>query len=172
MNRNPVHDTLGRFVRVRQLWDGSNWDDGHFVKGRFRVYRPDYPRAYVMGYANRAHVVYWLKIGKVHPVGTVLHHMNEIKTDDRFENLEVKEHGKHSTDHNTKPYSETHVTRTCEHCGKSYDTSRHRLASRPKEGTRVRFCSQICFYKHPKSPEWLARRPEVMKRAWQTRKGL
>ena len=28
------------------------------------------------------------------------HHKNEIKTDDRIENLELKEHGKHSSDHN------------------------------------------------------------------------
>lgn len=27
------------------------------------------------------------------------HHKNEIKTDDRIENLELKEHGKHTSDH-------------------------------------------------------------------------
>lgn len=30
------------------------------------------------------------------------HHKNEIKTDDRIENLELKTHGKHSSDHNKR----------------------------------------------------------------------
>lgn len=167
MNRNPTQDASGRFVRTRQIWDGSNWNDGHIDnKGRFRVYRPDYPRAYSMGYAMRAHVVYWLKTGEVHPFGTVLHHINEIKTDDRFENLEVKDFGKHSADHSRKPHDAVYTTLTCEHCGLPFETQQHRLISRPKEGSRVRFCSLPCYYAHPKSEETKKKQALGIKRAY------
>ena len=77
-----IREANGTFKKRLQVWDGSNWDDGwHDNRGRFRVYRPDYPRAFSGGYALRAHVVWWLANGKPHPTGMILHHKNSIKDD-------------------------------------------------------------------------------------------
>lgn len=105
----------GQFLRQLPLWTPAVWNQGYADNnGRFRVYRPDYPRAYAEGYALRAHVVYWLANHKVHPKGTVLHHLNEVPTDDRLENLQVLPHGEHSRRHHTRPK----VSHPCAWCGK------------------------------------------------------
>lgn len=39
------------------VWDSTRWDDGYVDnRGRFRVKRPDCPRAYANGWALRAHL--------------------------------------------------------------------------------------------------------------------
>ena len=58
----------------------ADWNNGWYDnRERFRVYRPDYPRAYSGGYALRAHIVWWLAHKECHPKGTNLHHKNHIK---------------------------------------------------------------------------------------------
>ena len=43
-------DANGRFARQLSLWVPEHWNEGYVdSKGRFRVYRPDYPRAYGVG---------------------------------------------------------------------------------------------------------------------------
>jgi len=129
----------GRFLRIRKVWDGSDWDDGYLdVKGKFRVYRPDCPRSYSGGYAFRAHVVWWLKNG-AHPRGTVLHHVNEVKTDDRLENLQVLETGEHTRMHCRKI-----IWLICEQCGCGFTKDN----DHPERQSR--FCSQKCYHLHPR----------------------
>ena len=111
----------GTSIRKHFLWTPDTWSDGYYDnRGRFRVYRPDYPRAYKNGYALRAHVVYWLETGEVHPCGTVLHHKNDDRTDDRFENLDMMTHGEHTTYHKIKPL----IQLKCKNCNQSF--GRHR----------------------------------------------
>jgi len=132
--------TSGKFKRTRATWTPESWDDGYVDnKGRFRVYRPDYPNAYSLGYALRAHVVWWLRFGECHPAGTNLHHKNECKLDDRIDNLELLEHGEHSRQHNTILGAQ----RSCEICGKRMLVKHWRL--RIGKG---RFCSMECFRKY------------------------
>lgn len=139
-------------IRIRKIWDGSYWDDGYLDnKGRFRVYRPDYPRAYSEGYAMRYHVVWWLATGEVHPKGTNLHHINEIKDDDRFENLELMKHGEHTRYHSYLP--EAHLTKKCRTCEQEYTLPRYRILGRAKEGTTPQYCSQACYHAAPKRDE-------------------
>lgn len=159
MNR----DSSGKFVRLIQFWTGEKWDEGYVDnKGRFRVYRPDFPRAYTGGWALRAHVVWWLRTGAVHPSGTVLHHVNENRLDDRFENLEVKGLGEHTRHHCLRPKAE-HV---CEQCHKTFLLPKWRFKSRRKEGWGVRFCSQACYHKFPKSDATRKRHSISLKRAY------
>lgn len=140
----------GRFVRTRRAWTPKIWDDGCYDnRGRFRVYRPDCPRAYKGGYVLRAHAVWWLETGQVHPKGTNLHHINKIVDDDRFENLQLIDHGDHTRLHNSKPP----LILVCDHCGKDFETSQGRINSRKKEGHRIRFCSLKCYWAHPKPKE-------------------
>ena len=148
-----MRNKLGRFERVRAVWDGSYWNDGYLSnKGRFMVYWPDCPRAYsgLGGYALRTHVVWWLATGKCHRKGEDLHHKDENKLNDIFSNLELLTHGNHSVLHNQL----APITGVCRHCKKEFTISR----KRGKERTRtVRFCSQKCYHAHPRAKVHLER---------------
>ena len=67
-------DKTGKFVKTAIIWTPETWDMGYVDnRGRFRVYRPDCPRAYASGYALRAHVIWWLKHGEPHTKNHDLH---------------------------------------------------------------------------------------------------
>lgn len=140
-----------RFKKRLNIWDGTKWNEGWYDnRKRFRVFRPDYPRAFPGGYALRAWVVWWLHHGKVHPKGTDLHHRNSIIDDDRIENLEVIEHGKHARLHNRKP--STDIKLICKECKKNFIVKLHRIRGRQKNGQKfIKFCSQKCYHAHPRS---------------------
>lgn len=158
--RDPI---TGQFKKLLHVWTPDIWDEGWIDnRGRFRVYRPDYPRAYSGGYALRAHVVWWLRTGEPHPEGTSLHHINQIKTDDRFENLTFINHGQHSAFHNSKP----DVILTCTHCGKQYEIKAWRITQRRKEGYGPKYCSLKCYYAHNKSERLKLKLSNSMKKAW------
>lgn len=129
----------GSFKRLRSIpWTPERWDDGYVDnRGRFRVWRPDYPKAYALGYALRAHVVWWLSKGRVHPKGTNLHHMNQNKLDDRFENLKLIKHGEHTRLHSSKPRSKCR----CLSCNKVFSIKAYRLS----DSQRGKFCNQQCW---------------------------
>lgn len=131
----------GRFIRKHFLWTPHRWNDAklcRFKKGlRFRVYRPDYPRADIQGYAFRSHIVYWLATGRVVRKHECLHHKNENKTDDRLENLEPLPHGEHTRLHCMK----SPTLLRCEHCGRAFGVPQWRIRQR-----KTRFCSQRCFH--------------------------
>jgi endogenous inhibitor of DNA gyrase (YacG/DUF329 family) len=140
----PIHSWsetdshTGRFVRTRNAWTLENFNDGHVSnRGRFIVYRPDYPRAWDNGCALRSHVHWWISTGDVVPVGCNLHHRNEDKLDDRIENLELLGHGEHTALHSRKPPN----VLICVQCGNSFVASR---------GRHRKFCSQRCYHQAPK----------------------
>lgn len=154
--RPEAANNKGRFKKTRFVyWDGSNWDDGFLRKdGHFSVYRPDHPSATASGWIFRYHVVWWLKTGEVITRGTVLHHKNEIKTDDRFENLEKMSHAYHTRLHCVKPLVEL----KCIHCDK--------LFYLPKWKNYQKFCSLDCYQKYPKSDDTKARQSAGIKLAY------
>lgn len=134
----------GTFSRKNELWTPEKWDMGYMdSKGRFRVYRPDYPRAYSEGYALRAHVVWWLAHGEPHPIGTELHHKDRIKHNDHIGNLEVLTKSQHRREH-----QENWVYYKCAHCRKKFREHAWRARYRISK-----FCSQECFHAHPRSKE-------------------
>lgn len=137
-------EKTGRFVRSINLWDGTIWDDGYInSRGRFIVYRPDYPRAYAEGYALRAHVVWWLEYGEVHLKGTNLHHVDGDRLNDKIFNLELKKHGEHTRHHCVKEG----VKFVCVICEKVFTVPAWRVRQRKKEGFKIQFCSQKCCHK-------------------------
>ena len=143
-------------VQEDAVWTPENWCDGYVdSRGRFRVVRPDYPRAYKGGYALRAHVVWWLHHGEPHPAERYLHHKNGDKLDDRLENLELVEPGAHCKMHNVKPMAE----RTCRICGRKFLIRRWAL----NESGRSRgiYCSRECFYESNRTPERRAAQAKV-----------
>ena len=155
--RNPN----GTFKKVRPIWNIRRWNDGYIDnKGRFRVFRPDYPRAFKSGYALRAHVVFWLWNGRVHPRGTDLHHDNENRLDDRIKNLIQIDHGKHTILHCAKPPA----IRICKNCGMSFEIPKWRL----RDASRGTFCSQRCYQQAPRSSESKRRISISLQRAYRT----
>ena len=131
--------TNGRFVRERTTpWTPETWDDGYVDnRGRFRVYRPDYPNAYALRYALRAHVVWWLHHSEPHPTGTNLHHKDENKQNDVLSNLECIAHGEHSRRH----HEIEKVKCICNYCRADvFETPK-----RVYEHKRGKFCSQRCL---------------------------
>ena len=159
-------ESNGRFRRTRTSWTPENWDDGFIDnRGRFRVFRPDCPRSYEGGYALRAHVVWWLATGSVHPLGTNLHHVNEDRLDDRYENLRCLPHGEHSSHHSLSLHKFT-----CSHCGNEFTRNGSEVSKRLYEGRIPKFCSQACYHAHPRSPESLEKTASSMRAAWRTGK--
>ncbi len=154
-------DSEGRYKAHATPWAPDRWNDGFVdIRGRFRVYRPDCPRAYGNGWALRAHVVWWLHTGEAHPRTHELHHKNEDRLDDHIENLEVLTNSDHQRRH--KPTAM--VTIVCEHCARPAQKKLHRLRY------KYNFCSHACYSAHPKSPESRARKSAALRLAWEKRR--
>jgi len=139
-----THDKkTGRFKRSHLPWTPERWNDGYIDnRGRFRVYRPDYPNAYELGYALRAHVVWWLMTGEVckgRRTKYELHHRDGNRLNDSFENLTRILRHDHQVAH-----SGAYVLRTCKYCRQSFAIVRWRL--KVKSDNRGSFCSPKCFY--------------------------
>jgi hypothetical protein len=66
-------------------------------KGYIYLLRKDHPRANKDGYVKRANIVWEEETGHMITPPEVLHHKNEIKTDDSFDNLQLC---KNKTEHN------------------------------------------------------------------------
>lgn len=77
----------------RHTWKGGRRKSS---KGYVYVLNPNHPRADRQGYVAE-HLLVWEKThGKLLPEGSVIHHLNGIKTDNRPENLVALRTTKHS----------------------------------------------------------------------------
>ena len=123
----------GKWIRTRFHWTPERWDDGVISRGRFRVYRPDFPRAYRDGYALRAHVVWWLAKGEAHPKELQLHHKDDDMLNDALDNLELLTHSEHQRVHRGAPPI------PCDRCGTSFSRKLH------KRRYSHNFCSANCY---------------------------
>ena len=143
---------------TKKFWDFDRWNDGYVNKGRFKVYRPDYPRSRCDGWVLRTHVVWWLVHGTVHPPGTQLHHRNEDKLDDRIENLVPLTPREHQREHARLRGGRVGVS--CKTCGKKFERSRHKI----RYGNA--YCSSRCYQAVPKSLSSREKRSSSMKLAY------
>jgi len=75
-----------------------------------------------------------------------VHHINEVRTDNRPENLRILSHAEHISLHKTKPREQ----RTCQHCGVQFDWL-------PGRGKGI-YCSQDCHYRHRAVIGWPEKR--------------
>ena len=84
------------------------------------------------------HLVWWQHTGTVVPNGYVVHHKNKIQSDNRFRNLELKERGKHTTDHCLKAPNQTKM---CGWCGKKLVRTARDVRTKGSQGQIRFFCS-------------------------------
>lgn len=77
-----------------------SWKRGYGIShGYICIHKPEHPRADGWGYVKQAILILEAKLGRPIHDGYDCHHINEIRDDDRPENLEEKEHGKHVSLH-------------------------------------------------------------------------
>ena len=91
-----------RFIR----WHHSkgkknpNWTGGELRhKGYVYVYAPDHPRPTITRYVKRARLVMEKYIGRILESEEQIHHLNQIRDDDRIENLEIVSLSEHNSRH-------------------------------------------------------------------------
>lgn len=106
---------------------------------------PGYPGKRYRGlYCYEHHLVWWQNTGALPPEGHVVHHKNENKRDNRFENLESKEWSLHSAEHMQKPL----ISAVCGWCREEFSISGAELRKRQKRSeTGDIYCSRSCGMK-------------------------
>jgi hypothetical protein len=129
--------------------------------GRILIFCRAFPGAHKSGYALRSRIVWWLHTGEViRGMEFNIHHKNEDRRDDRFENLEKISHSEHSSMHNKEDGA--YLERFCLHCGQEFFIERWRL----KEKSRGTFCSLDCYHAHPKKESTRKRQSISLKLAY------
>jgi hypothetical protein len=101
----------------------TSWHGGRTINGEGYVciYKPNYPKVDSSGYVYEHILVAEQGLGRSLIEGEVVHHLNEIKTDNRFENLSVIPKGTHSHIHlsniGNHRWSKNYIC--CERCGQT-----------------------------------------------------
>lgn len=103
------------------------------------------------GQAYEHHIVWWKNTGELPDEDEVIHHINEDKTDNRFENLEKKKNDEHSYDHHFN-----NVTRTmlgfCLECS-DFVYKDFRNCYLNKSGGWGLFCGRSCGGKYSRKDQ-------------------
>ena len=87
--------------RDRRGKDASHWKGGRrrLSTGYIHIYAPDHPNSPKSGYVMEHRLVMEEHLGRHLKPGEVVHHLNDIKDDNRIENLHVMRMGEHTTHH-------------------------------------------------------------------------
>lgn len=111
----------------------------------------DYPgKKYRGRYVYEHHLVWWQTTGTLVPEDMLIHHKNEQKRDNRFENLELMLRSSHSRNHHTGPKYGT-VFCTCAWCDAVFEIPSREYSSRRRAGNKNIFCSRSHAVKHQRS---------------------
>src|SRR5690625_2403546 len=103
--------------------------------GYIEIYMPDHHRARGNGYVFKHIVIAEKMINRNIKPNEVVHHINEIKTDNRTSNLKVMDRGEHTKLHSKDRKTGRYLK--CEHCGSEF-------YRKPSHVKTARFCSLEC----------------------------
>jgi len=112
----------------------------------------DYPGKTYRGarrYVYEHQLVWWQETGEVAPDGHVVHHKNDNKHDNRFENLELQTRARHTSEHNPAECNRVErVAVECGWCEKEFEIIPWDLRRRMKASeTKSIYCSRSCGMK-------------------------
>jgi hypothetical protein len=97
----------------------------------------DYPgKRYRGRYVYEHILVWWQNTGQIPPKGKVVHHKNENKHDNRFDNLELKTRKAHSLEHHPPKL----VKLQCGWCNEWFERSACQHRFLVKQGQKLFFC--------------------------------
>ncbi len=121
-----------------------------FVKnGHYElVVAPDgYPgKRYRGRYCYEHHLVYWQVTGTLPSKSECLHHINDNKRDNRFENLELMTISDHSSGHAPRA---SMSKLTCAYCGKKFVRATKDVKhAKNNLGQTDFYCDRVCMAKH------------------------
>lgn len=105
-------------------------------------------------YCYEHHLVYWQNTGLVPGAGQVVHHLNEIKTDNRFENLDLKALSDHVSEHHEPAAMSSLV---CTHCSRDFELATSEYKFKTKQGQTNFFCGRSCQV----TQQWIQRRSSI-----------
>jgi hypothetical protein len=110
----------------------------------FVIAPPGYPGFKYRGrYIYEHHLVWWRVTGRTVPDGYILHHENEDKRDNRFENLRLMTAQEHSREHNGERKVSPAILR-CGTCKQKFEIPKRNLRWKRKIGQRRFYCSRSC----------------------------
>jgi len=123
--------------------------------GPYELIKPpeDYPgKRYRGRYAYEHHVVWWQNTGELVPDGFLIHHINDKKRDNRFENLEMMSVSKHTAMHKDIGEAKFHIFE-CAFCGITSKMAAKNYRYKTSIGQKEFCCSRSCARKNNKIPE-------------------
>ena len=105
----------------------------------------NYPGKLYRGkYCYEHRLVWWENTGELPDENEVVHHINEDKTDNRFENLEVLARENHGSLHG-EDINATYVKLVCPCCGDEFVKRRNQ--THLVKPNKASYCSQSCIGK-------------------------
>lgn len=136
---NSIRESRKKYRRENHpCWKGGKRKTH---SGYIEVLIPNHHRARGNGYVFEHIIIAEEKIGRKLREDEVVHHINEIKTDNRKENLQVISKSRHSTHHGYLKRTGKYIN--CVVCGKSF-------YRKPSQVKRARCCSLYCVGKYTK----------------------
>lgn len=106
---------------------------------------PDYPgKKYRGRYCYEHHLVWWRRTGEILAPGWLLHHLDENKRNNAFDNLEKKTIPAHTAEH-SRDRAPDPIRITCGTCSKAFEIPPNKYRTRMKTSKSGKlFCSHSC----------------------------
>lgn len=152
--------------KTRSYYGPNNprWKGGKYTascSGYVYLLIPEHPNADKRGYVREHVLIMSDHIGRPIAKSEIVHHLNGIKNDNRKENLELLERGKHHSLHHKGLYKANSIKALRGHTSQEmyqiWNTSRAHERMKPKvchycgkefyrRGKRGTYCSESCFH--------------------------
>lgn len=104
-----------------------------------------YPgKKYRSRYVYEHHLVWWNHMNQIVPDGYLIHHINEIKTDNRIDNLQLISRANHSSEHGQEAHIKNRKEIKCAGCQKNFYLKGSQFKKRTEQSNNL-YCIRSCF---------------------------